>query len=281
MEGSDLRTTRQVAGRLGIAVKSVNNLVVRGTLVPAVWGKAPKPHFFRVGEVEAYASRREYGRKKTAQVQRDAGRIWASAEGISERRLLSTAQSAALLEVDRVTVTRMARRGELVTYRKPGCWTLFYDRGEVRQRCAERREARENWIPKTKPVKNPRGVRHYQRLTTIRQKDLHDWERSWGEWLTSRQVAFLLRISIPCVTELRKRGRLSGVVLENLRGFGRKLIYHRRVDVMELLSDSDYLRHHFRYREFCEPGRIEERIRRENEKEFGPVYPERRFGVGK
>lgn len=76
----------------------------------------------------------------------------------------------------------------------------------------------------------------------VEWKDFAEWERYRGEWLTVKQVAFMLEVGRSVVYGMIKSGRFNSELRLNDWGGLRKVHLIRKADVVALLEDPEYMK---------------------------------------
>jgi hypothetical protein len=160
--------------------------------------------------------------------------------------------------------------GQLSSYQKfPGHSRHWFSAAEVEALRADRaaRKAEREARPKRKRRSSRWTMR--KRLSDggrVEVGDLSEWEKYFGDWITTRQVAWMLHISQNGVLRLRHNGRLRGVKQPTLVR-GRMQWHYRKAEVEALMNDREYNRRHVLYEQYCSPEgkarRAEELLQRQ------------------
>ena len=244
--------------------------------------KVGRKNFVRIGEVEAVLRdpdrlRREVNRERTLGRQR----FWE----VRPHDAVGLEEAADILVSSVANVKRFVYRGRLGSFQaEAGVSKHWLRRSEVemlREELAGKRAERarrEEEFPQGRPMGCSRAKmrRVLPRGGTVEVGDLSEWERYMGDWITTRQAAWLLHVTQRAVCSLRQSGRLAGRMQETLLT-GREQWHFRKADVLALMGEDGYLRRHRNYGQYSSP---EARERREAEREAaGAAEREREWEV--
>ena len=210
-----------------------------------------RKNFVRIAEVEATLRdperlRREGNRERTLARQRFF-------EGPPRERV-DIAEAARMLGVTGDAVKRFVYRGRLGSFQEQAGhskhWLRWSEVVALRDELAAKREARSQ--AREEPLVGPSCSRVKMRETlrrggTVGVGDLSEWERYFGEWITTRQAAWLLGNTQRAVCGLRQSGRLPGRKMETLVQ-GRERWHYRKADVKALMNDAQYMERYRNYR---------------------------------
>lgn len=251
-EGEGWLTVKQTARMLHRAVSTMYNLMRRKQLTPQRFGYC---YYFRIEEVEALARSSAWLRRESNRERRTIHRKQAHPNGMPEDAIdLETV--AWMLGISQGVAKHLVYIGELTSYQKfPGHSRHWFSAAEVeavRQARAARRAEQE-----ARPKRKRRSSRWTMRKRLsdggrVEVGDLSEWEKYFGDWITTRQVAWMLHISVSGAQELRQNGRLQGVKQPTLVT-GRMQWHYRKAEVVALMNDREYCRRRVIYEEYLSP----------------------------
>ena len=236
-------TTAQLASLFRLTVKVAR----KQSFYPGLTRRATNGNlcYFRLEEAEAILRdpdrlRREANRERLHGLQKILRSKPADAVDIS--------QTARRLQVTRTAVLYLITHGGLAAYRadkKPAKYWL--SAAEVDQRRARReREKEEKEYGEAFPVeKLPRERTNLHHLLPRGKRvgvgDLSEWERHFGDWITTRQTAWMLNVTMNVVYVMRCTGRLNARK-EHCWFNGREQWHFRKTDVIALMNDPAHIR---------------------------------------
>ena len=255
-EGEGWIKANVAAKMLGVREDYVKQLVYRGEL--AKWEGNGKPFYYRVEDVERLArepervkrlERRETaaGKRRTL-IRPEQETQETPQEQARNVGMITAAEAAALLGVSRIRVGELARRGQLACWQEnPGkMGSPFWFRKsdvEARQRRQEEKANRVVWAA-------PKASKPWRRRYLMRQPlklkgrldvwDVSVPERYLADWLTARQVASLLHVSVFTVYAHRAKGHLEAQRRPEY-GYHNQLMFRKR-EVKGLMDNEKYFR---------------------------------------
>ena len=249
-EGAEWISLEQAARIMGC---SVANLYMRACYKTWEKRREGRKNFVKLSEVEATL--------------RDPGRV--RREGNWERKLtrlrflecmprerVDIAGAAGMLGVSVAAAKAFVYRGRLAAFQaKAGHskrWLRWSEVEALRLELEETRAARARvkeevvFAYKT-PCSRVRTRETLRRGGTVEVGDLSVWEKYFGDWLTTRQAAWMLHNTQRAVCGLRQNGRLPGRKME-AAPLGRERWHYRKKDVLALMNDRGYMERCWRYK---------------------------------
>ena len=212
--------------------------------------------YFRIEEAEAILRdpdriRREANRERCRAMQKTLLEKPADAIDIT--------QAALRLSVSTACVLWQVTSGKLAYYRAAGKRSRYWlsaaeveARRERRQRDNEAKEYREAFPEEKLP--RPRTNLHplLPRGKRVEVGDLSEWERHFGDWITARQTAWMLNVTMNVVYVMRRTGRLAARK-EPCWFNGRDQWFFRKTEVKALMNDPAHMRGRFNYARYGTP----------------------------
>ncbi len=216
-------------------------------------------NWFRREDVEAMLRDPERVRRMENWERQQTVRKQADADG-SRAGLIDVPEAARRLSVSGCMVRRWIYTGRLTTFQtNPGHskhWLSEAEVEELRVSVEVKREwrgKRGRRVEKRKAmVTRLRTQGTLKEGGTVEVGDLSVWERYLGEWVTTRQVAWMLRVTQRAVCSLRQSGRLVGREQATLV-FGRVRWHFRKADVLALMNDAAYCKRRGTYDLYLSP----------------------------
>ena len=254
----------EMARMLGMRVKQLY-LRMEYKRLPKV--KVGRNNWFRREDVEAMLRDPERVRRMENWERKQTVRKQANAEGRREG-LVDLMEAARRLSVSGGMVKRWIYSGRLTTFQEElghsKHWLSEAEVEELRVSVEAKREMRGRRAEERKTLVTLFRTRAtLKRGGTVEVGDLSVWERYLGEWVTTRQVAWMLRVTQRAVCSLRQSGRLVGREQETII-FGRVRWHYRKADVLALRNDAAYCKRRGTYDLYLSP--IARALRAEGER---------------
>lgn len=248
-EGRYWVTITQAARILGLSLSRTRLVLARrGQRLPG----GGKRHYYPLEEIEKRA--RDPRRLRTAaNFERRSARRKAADTTDRPCDLIDGLTATHRLGVCRTMLVKLVNSGQLLSYQqvigRTKHWFSAADVEALRERRAQqkvKRQERAMQLPTRRPGGNlPRGGR-------VEVGDLSPRERYFGDLLTTRQVAWMLHITMRSVTDLRQNGRLQGV-REFIGWRGKTQWHYWKKEVVALMNDPEYCARRGRYERYLSP----------------------------
>ncbi len=201
--------------------------------------------YFRIKEAEAVLRDPDRLRRET---NRERLRPLEKALAARPADAIDIPQAARVLAVSTPTVLYLIKHGVLARYRAEGKRSKYWlsaeeveARREKRQRQREEKEDREAFPAEKLPPPRTKLRRLLPRGKRVGVGDLSEWEWHFGDWITTRQAAWMLNVTMNVVYALRRNGRLTA--RKETCWFNRREQWHfRKTDVTDLMNDLVHMR---------------------------------------
>ena len=251
--------TSTAAKMLGIEMQGVNHMLQRGILVHVRKPARNRTNYYLLSEVEALARNTKRVVKLVTHETRQESRIPGDLAKV-DKTFLSGKEAMKFLTINNTALSWYVNHGDLTSYQSvPGRSPHRFDPYEVRilkhkrERLKRIRETNLQFRTNEarisgKPVPRP------PRTDALHASDLLPFEHHMGTWITVRQTASLLGVSVYTVYQIKDRGRLYGEKRQYESGLRKqKQWLFRKTDVLTLLNDPDYRKGREHYQEHCAP----------------------------
>ena len=249
-EGTEWISLEQAARMAGCSVAALY-----GRACYQEWEKRRegRKNFVRIAAVEA--TLRDPGRMRRAENwERRRGRLRLLEAPPRER--VDIAEAARMLGVSVGAAKAFVYRGRLASFQeRPGHskrWLRWSEVAALRVELAEKREARarakeESAFEYKTGFSRVRTRETLRRGGTVEVGDLSVWEKYFGEWITTRQAAWMLHNSQRAVCGLGQSGRLTRRKMPTAP-LGWERWHYRKAEVVALMNDAGYMARYRRYK---------------------------------
>lgn len=268
-------STETVLRMLGVRHAGLRRYLRSKRLTPHRSGRR---NYYRVEEVEALVRRPDRLRRQASKERRMGRQQWGRPDALPNDRI-TVPEAATRLGVSQGMVKKLVYKGQLVTYQavRNGSqhWFSAADVEALRIRREEKRAERERARQEAAQVWRPVHERWRTRRVLpsggrVEVGDIAWWERHFGEWLTTRQAAWMLHTTQRSITTHRQNGRLMAKRFRN--DMSHRVQWHYpKEEVLALMNDRERNRRRANYERYLSPeGRAERAAEaaRQREAEF-------------